>query len=184
MKLAFPSVIPSVIPSGDTVPASISRYLLPHERQVLTVRQHAAVFLGPLGAAVGGVIAAGILSGVADLSGDALLIMWLIWALLVLYALLKIFRWPITYFVVTPQRLLAVKGVIKRDVAMVPLNQVNDLMLRQTTTGRILGYGQFILDSPSQDPAMWRVNFLPYPEEVYLEVCGLMFPEQGDQVSD
>ena len=40
-------------------------------------------------------------------------------------------------------------------------------------TGRILGFGEFIVESAGQDQAMRNVKFLPYPEQLYLEVCGL-----------
>ncbi len=34
-----------LVPNTDTVPASVNRYLLPHERQVITVHQHPAVLI-------------------------------------------------------------------------------------------------------------------------------------------
>ena len=35
-----------MVPTTDTVPVSVNRYLLPHERQVITVHQHPAVLIG------------------------------------------------------------------------------------------------------------------------------------------
>lgn len=164
-------------PSTETVPSSVNRFLLPHERQAISVHPHPAVLLGPLGAAVGGFIAAAVLSGVADLSGEALLIMWLIWALLTLYALLKIYGWLVNYLVVTSLRILVTKGIFARDVAMTPLSQVANLRFRRTTIGRILGYGQFILEAAEQDPAIRKINYIPYPEQIYLEVISLVLPD-------
>jgi len=35
-----------LVPDTETVPASVSRYLLPQERQVISVHQHPAVLIG------------------------------------------------------------------------------------------------------------------------------------------
>jgi hypothetical protein len=37
-----------LVPNTDTVPAKVNRYLLPHERQVITVHQHPAVLIRPI----------------------------------------------------------------------------------------------------------------------------------------
>jgi hypothetical protein len=46
--------------------------------------------------------------------------------------------------------------------------------------GRILGYGKFILESAGQDQALTNVDYLPYPEQLYLEVCGLIFKDKEE----
>jgi hypothetical protein len=58
---------------------------------------------------------------------------------------------------------------------MIPLTKVNDMSFQRSTLGRILGYGQFIVESAAQDQALKIVDYLPYPEQLYLEVCGLIF---------
>jgi len=52
------------------------------------------------------------------------------------------------------------------------------MTFRQSFLGRILGYGTFILESAGQDQALSNVDFIPYPEQLYLEVCELLFPNQ------
>ena len=37
-----------LVPNTDTVPASVNRYLLPNERQVITVHQHPAILIKPI----------------------------------------------------------------------------------------------------------------------------------------
>lgn len=172
------------LPRGNTAPTTVNRHLLPHEQQVITVRFHPAVLAGPAGAAASGLAAAVVLSLVADLSGDAQLIMWVTWALLALYALAKAISWPMNYFVVTTQRMLIIKGTFTRDVTMTPLSWAVNFKLRRTTTGRLMGYGHFILVHRHQDPAMRMVRFLPYPEQLYLEVCGLIYPGRSEAESD
>jgi hypothetical protein len=61
---------------------------------------------------------------------------------------------------------------------MLPLSKVTDMSFQRTWTGRILGYGEFIVESAGQDQALRNVKFIPYPEQLYLEVCGLIFKEE------
>jgi hypothetical protein len=60
------------------------------------------------------------------------------------------------------------------------------MSFQRTTIGRILGYGEFIVESAGQDQALRNVRFIPYPEQLYLEVCGLIFKdeEQPTEASD
>ena len=44
----------------------------------------------------------------------------------------------------------------------------------------MLGYGKFVVESAGQDQALQTVDHLPYPEQLYLEVCGLIFKDKGD----
>jgi hypothetical protein len=52
------------------------------------------------------------------------------------------------------------------------------MSFQRSTIGRILGYGEFIVESAGQDQALRNVKFIPYPEQLYLEVCGLIFKEE------
>jgi membrane protein YdbS with pleckstrin-like domain len=169
-----------LVPTTGTVPVSVNKYLLPGERQVITVRSHPAVLMPSVGAATGGFIAAAVLTGTVSLSGEATLIMWLVWALLAVYALLKTFVWSVGYFVVTSQRMLVAKGVFTRDVAMIPNSRVENLRFSRTTTGRILGYGHFTIAPVGQDPALRKIRFMPYPEQLYLEIMGLLLPRSDN----
>ena len=56
------------------------------------------------------------------------------------------------------------------------------LRFRRPVIGRLLGYGQFILHDAGGGRGQLRVNFLPYPEQLCIEVLGLLFPdrESGD----
>ena len=173
-----------VVPN-ETVPASVYRHLLPHERQVITVRFHPAVLIGPVAVVLGGLALAGLLSTtVAHGNGTALLVIWGIWALLVFRLLFKIWNWLEDYFVVTSQRLLLATGVFARTINMMPLSKVTDMRFERSAWGRVLGYGKFVVESAGQDQALQTVDFLPYPEQLYLEVCGLIFKDKGDSSDD
>jgi uncharacterized membrane protein YdbT with pleckstrin-like domain len=166
-------------PNTDTVPASVNRYLLPHERQVISVHEHPAVLIGPIALVLAGLAIAGLLTEyVTNGNGTAILVIWLVWLVLLLWLGIKIWDWAVNYFVVTSQRLLLAQGVIVRKVGMLPLAKVTDMSFQRTTIGRILGYGEFIVESAGQDQALRNVKFIPYPEQLYLEVCGLIFKEE------
>jgi len=170
-----------LVPNSDTVPASVNRFLLPHERQVITVHQHPAVLIRPIFEVLVGLAIAGWLTTVFAKSNDvAVLIIWILWGVLFLRLVIKVFEWVETYFVVTSQRFLLATGLVTRKVNMMPLSKVTDMSFQRSAMGRILGYGEFILESAGQDQALNKVDHLPYPEQLYLEVCGLIFKDTGD----
>ena len=168
-------------PSTDTVPASVNRFLLPHERQVITVHQHPAVLIRPIFEVLVGLAIAGWLTvAVAKNNGLAVLIIWILWGLVFLHLVIRVIEWVETYFVVTSQRFLLATGLVTRQVKMMPLAKVTDMTFERSAWGRILGYGEFIIESAGQNQALERVKHLPYPEQLYLEVCGLLFKDTGD----
>jgi uncharacterized membrane protein YdbT with pleckstrin-like domain len=170
-----------LVPNTDTVPASVNRYLLPHERQVITVHQHPAVLIRPIFEVLVGLAIAGWLTTVfAKNNGIAILIIWILWGIVFLRLAVKVFEWGETYFVVTSQRFILATGLLTRKVNMMPLSKVTDMSFQRSTMGRILGYGEFILESAGQDQALNKIDHLPYPEQLYLEVCGLIFKDSGD----
>jgi uncharacterized membrane protein YdbT with pleckstrin-like domain len=169
-----------VVPN-ETVPASVYKHLLPHERQVITVRFHPAVLLRPVAEVLGGLAVAGLASAtVAHGNTAVLLVVWLAWLVLVGRLMIRIFNWLEDYFVVTSQRILLATGIFTRTVNMMPLTKVTDMSFRRSTMGRLFGYGEFVVESAGKDQALSRIDHLPYPEQLYLEVCGLIFKDKGD----
>jgi len=165
-------------PNTDTVPASVNRYLLPHERQVISVHQHPAVLIRPIFEVLIGLAIAGWLSNsVAHGNSTFILVIWILWAILLLRLVWKILEWSLTYFVITSQRLLLAQGFLLRRVDMMPLSKVTDMSFNRSPTGQLLGFGEFVVESAGQDQALRNINHLPYPEQLYLEVCGLIFKD-------
>jgi membrane protein YdbS with pleckstrin-like domain len=171
-------------PNTDTVPSSVNRYLLPHERQVISVHQHPAVLIGPIFLVLVGLGIAGWLSSaVANGNNTAILVIWLLWGILLLRLGWKVLQWLFDYFVITSQRLLLTQGFPYRRVNMMPLGKVTDMSFNRSPMGQILGYGEFVVESAGQDQALRNVDYLPYPEQLYLEVCGLIFKEETEERS-
>jgi membrane protein YdbS with pleckstrin-like domain len=166
--------------SDGTVPAAIYRVLLPGERRVITVRFHPAVLIRPVAEALAGLALAGLISTITHLDRTILLIVWLAWLILVIRLLFRIYAWLEDYFVVTSRRLLLADGVFKKTVNMLPLDKVTEMRFERSPTGRIFGFGTFIVDSAGKDHVLQTINHLPYPEQLYIEVCGLIFKDKGD----
>ena len=168
-----------LISPGSSPPADVDKYLLPHEQQVITVRRHPAVLIVPILLTVGGLILAAVLSDtILQHQTTALLIVWALWGILLLWFIGKIANWAVDYFVVTSHRMILTSGLVTRKVAMMPLVKVTDMTFQRDFLGRMLGYGTFILESAGQDQALSTVDHIPYPEQLYLEVCALIFPSK------
>ena len=170
-----------LVPNTDTVPASVNKYLLPHERQVITVHKHPAVLIRPIFEVLVGLAIAGWLSSsIAHGNGTVILVIWILWGLLLIRLAIKVFEWSVDYFVVTSQRFMLTTGLLVHKVNMMPLAKVTDMSFQRSAWGQLLGYGEFILESAGQDQALRNVDYIPYPEQLYLEVCGLIFKDKDD----
>jgi uncharacterized membrane protein YdbT with pleckstrin-like domain len=110
-------------------------------------------------------------------NGTAILVIWLLWLALLLWLVTKIIEWSVHRFVLTSKRVVLVTGVLLRRVNAIPLDKITDIEFRQSQAGRLLGYGQFEVYSPSADPRMRTFKFLPYPAQLYLEASALIFKE-------
>ena len=165
------------ITPAASVPASVNRYLLPHERSCITVRKHPAVLARPL-ILVSGLVSGGLVAARKVTSCSVRPeIVWGASLPVLLYFLQRVAAWRATYFTVTDMRMILVSGFVVRKVAMMPLAKVTDMSFQRSAMGRVFGYGEFIVESADQEQALRSVNFLPYPEQLYLEVCGLLFPD-------
>ena len=168
-----------LISPGANPPSDVGKYLLPHEHEVITVRKHPAVLLAPVAWAVLGLIVAALLSDTLFRHSSTLTwIVWGVWGLVFLRLLWAAANWAVDYFVITSRRFIETSGLFARNVAMMPLAKVTDMTFERSPLGRLLGYGTFILESAGQDQALSRVDHIPYPEQLYLEVCALIFPQK------
>ena len=155
--------------------APVDRYLLPHERSSITVRMHPGVLAGPLVAVSGGLVAARELARRSARPG----IVWGAYLLLLLDSSRRAAAWPGNYFVVTSERMLTIRGLFSRTITAMPLDKATSLTLQRTIAGRLLGYGSLIVDSPGRRQALRKISHLPYPEQLYLEVAGLISPDEA-----
>jgi uncharacterized membrane protein YdbT with pleckstrin-like domain len=74
---------------------------------------------------------------------------------------------------------MVVSGIFARNVAMMPLSRVTDMKYVQTFSGRLLGYGNFEIESAGQDQALRSVKNLPNPNELYLRIVEEMYEPEA-----
>jgi uncharacterized membrane protein YdbT with pleckstrin-like domain len=149
------------------------------------VRRHPAILIWPTVQAVGGLLVAAIVSATLLHGNKVLLwVIWLGWLVLLLRMVWYAANWAVDYFVVTSERMLLTEGLLNQKVNMMPLTKVTDMSFRRTFWGRLLGYGEFIVESAGQDQAFRTVEYIPYPEQLYLLVCGMLFPNSADDDDD
>lgn len=166
----------------DATPASVNKYLLPGEHQLICVRRHPEALLGPITLTLVALLAGGLVTGFALLNSTGLEIVWLATAALFLRMLWKIANWSGDYFVVTPGRMLLVSGLVNRKLATMPLSAVTDLRMRRSARGRLFGYGNFVAESDLPDQSVGVVDSVPFPDEVYLATW--LGPDPRDPIED
>jgi Bacterial PH domain len=167
-------------PPDADLPTNVLRYLLPEEKLVANVRRHPAVLIGASAQAIAGLLVAFVLTATLLRNHSLLIwIVWGLWALLMLRLFWEAVNWAVDYFVITSKRILLTSGVFTRNVAMMPLTKVTDMSFRRTFTGRMLGYGDFIVESAGQDQALRVVDHVPYPEDLYQKICDEIFFEKN-----
>ena len=89
-------------PNTDTVPGNVNKYLLPHKRQVISVHQHPAVLIRPIFEVLLGLAIAGWASSLIAHGNDTvMLVIWILWAILLLRLLWKVSDWSENYFVIS-----------------------------------------------------------------------------------
>ncbi|MGI9008493.1 MAG: PH domain-containing protein [Streptosporangiaceae bacterium] len=136
----------------------------------------------PSAQAVGGLLAAFALTATLLRNHSLLIwILWGLWGLLLLRLVWEAVNWAVDYFVITSKRILLTSGVFTRNVAMMPLSKVTDMSFRRSLTGRMFGYGDFVVESASQDQALRTIDHIPYPEDLYRRVCGRIFNAPVDK---
>ena len=163
------------------MPRTIIDYLMPNEDVVVAVRQHPIVILWH-----GLLILAGLAGALALTTGvtgsnTTHLVIWLLFLVLVAWAASKIIDWRLTYFIITENRLVLVTGVVSKSIGMMPLAKVTDMRLERSPLGRVLGYGEFVIESAGQEQALRDVPFVPYPQQLYQEILSMIFPNKPSQ---
>ena len=156
---------------------SRSRYLAADEKIILEVRRHIVVLAGPLAAALAAVFVAGMIGwATSPTSGSDTvdLVAGLIALAFAARLGWRTWQWHVDRIVVTDQRIFEVSGVLTRKVASMPLTRVTDMTYRRSLLGRILGYGDIIVESAGQDQALSHIERLPHPDDFYRTITSLV----------
>lgn len=154
----------------------LERFLLPTERRVVAVRRHWAGLAEPVLTALAALAVLMWLDQVLPVAvpyvREVLLAGWVLLAARLTW---RVLEWREDWFVVTDRRLLMRSGLVTRKIAMMPLLKVTDMSYSRPPLGRVLGYGQIVIESAGQDQALRTITHLPDPDALYLEICELLF---------
>ena len=93
---------------------------------------------------------------------------WLITVVFVGNLLYTAVDWLSRYLVITSHRILLVSG--SGVTLEMQLAEVKDVRLIRSIGGRLLGYGTLIFDSERL-----VADSIPYPEQLYLEILGMVY---------
>lgn len=173
---------------NDLTDAAITRaignsgLLRPDERPVLVVRRHPAVLTGFVIMTLAVLAVAGTLSDhvkcagksgtifritlfhhaekVVGQSGSVPLSIWVVWCLVLLYLVYKVFSWTVSCFVITDRQMILIASTLVRRFASVPISKVTNWYLRESFGGRMLGYTSLAFES-SDDGRVRTIGYVP-----------------------
>lgn len=153
------------------------RYLAGDETVVLQARRHLAVLTRPAVEAAAAV-ALGLLAGVVlspAAGGDLLDTAAGLFALWFLVRFMwRTWEWWADRIFVTNKRIFEVSGLLTRKVASMPLGNLTDVTYQRSLWGRLVGYGELIVETAGQAQALSRISYLSNPDDFYRAVTGLV----------
>jgi membrane protein YdbS with pleckstrin-like domain len=161
----------------------VRRYLFPTEKFRGEWRRHPIHLAKKLTIGVVSTFLLGWLSGFLSKQGVdwGLTLVVGVWIIIMLYVLWGMIDWYFVHFVLTNKRVMLIEGIFTRSVGMMPLARVTDMKYTQSPLGRVLGYGTFEIESAGQDQALRRVENLPNPTDLYLQVVEEMYEPEASE---
>lgn len=160
----------------------MAKYLAQGEAVVRTARRHGLVLAGPLVAwlvLVAGAVGIGLL---LSSRVSAQVVNWvsgIIGGAATLVFLWKIAQWRAHRYVLTDQRVLMIEGIFYRKVSAIPLSKVTDTTYSRSPVGRLLGYGEIVLETAGERADQERLSMVPHPDEVYRQITALTLQRSG-----
>jgi hypothetical protein len=162
--------------------AAVNRYLLPNERGVITVHPRLTVLVPPFAAAAGGLLAAIAASKMSGGTGIPELVVWILAVFLILKFIVNALSYPFQYIVVTGERFIQMTGFFSRRIKDMPLTNLDEMTFQRSLAGRLLGYGTFRMGPESDGQQV--IDHIPYPEQFYLEVKGILHGGKEESEDD
>ncbi|WP_265522186.1 PH domain-containing protein [Oerskovia flava] len=163
----------------------LDRYILIDERIVVAARHHWGKLIEPIATVVVSAILLALLAGaLAPAMGAGAQMVWWLWVPVLARTGWKLLEWRNEWFVTTNRRMILTYGLITHKVAMMPLGKVTDMNYSRSILGRVLGYGQFILESAGQDQAMRQIDWVKNPDVTYRQICDTLFGPSGHDPDD
>jgi hypothetical protein len=90
-----------------------------------------------------------------------------------------VLAWYFNRFVLTNKRMMLVGGMLHRRVSSMALLRITDLRFEQSPSGRLFGYGDFVIEGARRFSRMRRVADLPNPNELYLRIVEELYEPEA-----
>jgi membrane protein YdbS with pleckstrin-like domain len=146
--------------------------LNPGEQLAIDVRPHWKYLAGPI-FAVAVVVVGSVVALVEDVPHWAEVALAVLLVLCLVWLLGRYIKWVTTSFVVTTERLIMRKGVLRRSGREILLDRLTDITYNQTLLDRIMGCGNILLESPGRDSPETFPD-LPHPVRIQNEIYRLI----------
>jgi membrane protein YdbS with pleckstrin-like domain len=153
------------------------RYLAHEEEVILRVNRHVTVLAKPFFQMVAVILLTLVVGSVmSPQSGTDLLdrILGIAAAAFVLRLGWKLWGWRVDRIIVTDRRIFEVSGILTRNVASMPLANMTDVTYRRSVLGRLLGYGELVVETAGQLQSLNRISHLPKPDDFYRAITFLV----------
>jgi membrane protein YdbS with pleckstrin-like domain len=155
------------------------KYLASQERLVTMVRLHWAVLMRVAAETAGALLLASAVSVFLAMEGDGgsviTTLLWWFALVMILRALWRIAEWHMDQLMITDKRLLKVSGIFVRKTQMMPLNKITDMTYTRDPIGKLLGYGEFKVESASKDQVLANLPYVPKPDQLYITLLDMTF---------
>jgi membrane protein YdbS with pleckstrin-like domain len=146
--------------------------LNPGEQIAIDVRPHWKYLAGPI-FAVAVVVVGSLVALVENVPHWAEIALAVLLVLCLVWLLGRYIKWVTTSFVVTTERLIMRKGVLRRSGREILLDRLTDITYNQTLLDRIMGCGDILLESPGRDSPETFPD-LPHPVRIQNEIYRLI----------
>ena len=164
---------------GESVPAALYRFLLPHERQLRIRRAPVALCL-PLSSALGGLLAAIAVSHVSGMTTPTQVTIWILVAFLLVRLTASVLGWFNYYIAITDERLLIVSGIFNLKATSSSRPDLAAIEFEIPFFSRLFRwkYGTFTFRPAGA--AATTLYFVPHAEEEYLKICRFLSGEMNE----
>jgi hypothetical protein len=137
--------------------------------QTIAFRRHPAVLTRPFVATLAGLVLVALVSEAAPAHTSVLTICaWAAWGVLLLRLLWKTAEWSVESLLVTPQGVSQSSGLVSRKTNYTPMAKVANMSLQESLLGRLLGYGDLVLELEGRSQPPRIIDHVPYSDKLYL----------------
>lgn len=167
-----------LVPGAEPPPLPGDKYLLRHEHTVVSLRQHPAMLLPSLSAALGALTAAVAVNGIAQVAKPVVIIVWILAIFLLARSGWAVVGWYRRFILVTNYRFILISRSFQSSIMAMPLNRLSEMSFHRSLAGNMLGYGTYTVDAEGKTFPV--IDYVPFSEQLYGDVMNLAFSDIED----